>query len=327
VWSAGPGPYQGAGPGPHQDRDPNLEKTQVQPSTGAPGPFPRQDQYGAAPQDPSRGSPFPQQYETQQYGQAPSGATPYGQQSSWGADPFDQRYQESDPLGVPRRGESTGDGSSGGPNRTIIITALVLTILIALGAGAFFGLFRSDSSETAATTDPSASAATTDGSTAPQTSAAPSTSTAKETTREPDPQAPTGFVSDPWSRGDMDFGLITAISPQGAGAVITVDRAEFLMGNDAASYYAEHPELEPLDYAVVNESTSTLQFLVTEDALLYSQYLLGDGNTVRTSRISMDQFLDRGQDVVSTGQPINVWLYHTSGEDGPVVYLAEQFVP
>lgn len=306
-WSAGSDPRQGG--------DPHLEQTRVNPPMGAPDSFPQQDPY--------RSYPYTQQYGQTPYSQGPSGADPYGQQSSWGGDP----YGQPDPYGVPRRGDQNDDGSAKGPNRKIIIVALIVTILVAIGAGAFFGMFRSDSAEPTATTTPSASVSTTDASPTSQASTAASTSTAKKTTAEADAQAPTGFVDAPWDWDGMDFGQITAISAQGAGAVITVDRAEFLIGSDATSYYAEHPELEPLDYAVINESTSTLQFLVTEDALLYGQYLLGDGNNVRTVRISMDQLLDRGQDVVSSGQPINVWLFHTSGEDGPVIYLAEQFIP
>jgi hypothetical protein len=202
----------------------------------------------------------------------------------------------------------------------------VITVLIALGTGAFFGMFRSDSSETTGTTSPSTQAATS----APATDAAspsPTTEDTRTATDEAEGQVPTGYVDAPWNWPGMDFGLIRDISAQGAGAVITVDRAQFLTGSDATMYYAEHPELEPLDYAVVNETSDSLQFLVTEDALLYGQYLLGSGDTVRTARISMDQLLTRGQDVISTGQPIHVWLYHTSGQNGPVVYLAEQFVP
>jgi hypothetical protein len=311
-WSAGSGPRQGG--------DPSLERTQVSPPVGVSGSFSQQDPYGAPRPDPYQGSSSEPQYgqaSTQLFGQ-----TPYGRGDSYG-----HQHQDPDPFGVPRRGNRSGDDAATGPNRKIIITALIVTVLIAIGTGTFFGMFRSDSSETAATTLPTPSASTADASTPSPPSTAPSTSAAKKTTDDPGMKTPTGFVDAPWNWEGMDFGLVTAVSAQGAGAVITVDRAQFLVGSDATSYYAEHPELEPLDYAVVNETTSSLQFLVTEDSLLYGQYLLGDGNTVRTTRISMDQLLDRGGDVVSDGQQISVWLYHTSGEDGPVVYLAEQFIP
>lgn len=125
----------------------------------------------------------------------------------------------------------------------------------------------------------------------------------------------------------MDFGLVTGIQKLGDSAVLTVDRAEYLVGDEAAAYYAAHPDQEPLDYAIVNDSTESLQFVVVPEALLYGQYLLGDRNHVRTTKITMTQLINRATPITQEGQPILVWMYHKAGTNGPVVYLAEQFTP
>ena len=155
------------------------------------------------------------------------------------------------------------------------------------------------------------------------TSAAPATTAARATTAKVTAAtrtatrtataAPrqTAYVEDPTATAGMDFGILNQVEQTASGYTITVDRASFVTGAKAQAYYAQHPDEEPLDYAVVNTNPKLRTFALTKDAVVYAQFALGDGDGVKTQPITADQFYEKAVGIVSTGgQPAAVAAAH-----------------
>ncbi|MEJ2578949.1 MAG: hypothetical protein P8Z68_07600, partial [Kineosporiaceae bacterium] len=278
----------------------------------------------AGPADPTQLFTAPQQPDRRYPGpdDAPGGDPVFG--GPGGRPGYDDGYGNRQGYGGGYQEEDPGRS---GPNRKIVIAALLVAVLAAVGTGLFVSRSGSSGEVTTAPALTPSAATTSPAQPSTSTPAASTTAPTTKTSTTTKAKAPTGYVSEPWDDTGMDFGIVSSVQPVGDGAVITVDRAEYLVGDDAAAYFAAHPDLEPMDYVIANDRVENLDFRVEDDALLYGQYLLGDRNTVKTTKLSMTQFLTRSQAATGDGQPLLVWLYHTTGDDGPVVYLAEQFMP
>ena len=113
----------------------------------------------------------------------------------------------------------------------------------------------------------------------------------------------------------------------GSGGQVSVvmDRATFLTGKDAEKYYADNPELEPLDYAITNTNPRLRTFALTEDAVVYAQFALGDGAAPSTTPLDVDEFYDKASQILADGGELLLWLRHDPDPDGPVWYVAEQY--
>jgi hypothetical protein len=274
-----------------------------------------QDQY---PQDRAGAGQYPQdQYRQDQY---PQGQYPQGQ--------YVPPEQGPGRFGPGDAGPG-GSAGSGGPSRRVVLISLGLAALLAVGAGTIFALTRTNATTTATTT-PSVSLTTPAAATPSVTTATPTKSATA--TKTPSTSAtvagtlPTGYVSDPWSNPGMEFATLSSVKKQGAGAVITVRRQQFLTGAAAQQYYAAHPGEGVLDYKIVDLGKSRT-LTVAPDALVYGQYLLGDQNQVATSQLTVAQFIGKAKDLQSKSLPLHLWLYQRSTTSGPVVYVAEQYTP
>jgi hypothetical protein len=241
-----------------------------------------------------------------------------------------------DPSGYPAApggGGSRGAGTPGGPRRSggpsgkVVAATLGVTALVAALAGGVYGLLR-PSTDTVTPTQTSTAAPATTKATKPASSTKPaaSTSAAATSSAAPTPRA-TAYVTDPTTVTGMDFGVLKGIARASGGVVLRVDRASFLTGKKAAAYYAAHPKLEPLDYAVINTNPRVRSFRLADGAVIYAQYALGTGTEVKTETISVDQLYTRATELLSSNQNTLLWLRHTEDPDGPVYYVAEQYVP
>jgi hypothetical protein len=307
---------------------------------------------------PGRQVPPQQQYPQQQYPQQQYPQQQYSQGAGVGdprsaatraypgplapaEEPFDQfgfggsvapdgpgHPATTDPGGRPPDGR--GGRGSGGPSRSVVVVSLAVAALAAIGAGTVYALNQPSGTVTTAATTPSAPATTSPPTAASSPSASPSSSPRTSTTTSATVSAgpaPTAFVDNPGAYPGMDFGTVVAVAKKGSGAQITVQRQQFLTGNDAALYYSQHPDQEPLDYAIVDVDSKNHTFTVASDALVYAQYLLGDQNTVTTTQLTAAQFVTKSKAVLSKHLPLLVWMYHKGSANGTVGYLAEQYTP
>jgi hypothetical protein len=228
--------------------------------------------------------------------------------------------------GTGGHGSNGSNGSGGGgPNRRVVLTTLAVTVLVAVLAGGLWGLLRPAARTTTTLAGASATASPTGSATSTPTKTPAATAT-KSATPTPTPRD-TEYVEDPTTVEGMDFGLLRGISRSGATVTLRFDRAQFLTGSAAAKYYAKNPDLEPLDYAIVNTNTRLRSLPVTKDAVVYAQLALGDGGSLRTQPISTDQLYERARALLGQKQTVLLWLRHTKEPDGPVYYVAEQYTP
>ena len=202
-------------------------------------------------------------------------------------------------------------------------------MLVAVLAGGLYGLLRPSKtvSPTPVAAGSSSGTPSASASGKPSASATPSASASKTPTKTPAPRK-TAYVTDPASTPGLDFGIVAQVEQTADGLTITMDRAEFLTGTKAQEYYTQHPDQEPLDYAVSNVNTRLRTFTVTKDAVVYSQLALGDGQEINPGqKITLDQFYEKTVQLLARKEPLMLWLRHTDGADGPVYYIAEQYVP
>jgi hypothetical protein len=212
-----------------------------------------------------------------------------------------------------------------GPPTTLAVAALAALGGLVAGCGT---TTSSDSASTApsttATAAASASASSADASsTAPASGAAsagtttasapPSTSPAASATA---PTAARTWVADPWNKS-YEFGFIWGAKRSGDGVVLTFDRAGMLLGKQAKAYYDAHPDEERFDYKILNDKSFTETVRVPASATLYGNQRLGPRKGSQNERITPDRLVAR--------RPVAVWLKRSGS--GPVVYLAEQYLP
>jgi hypothetical protein len=280
-------------------------------------------------------------YDQQGVGGQPGYAGPggFGQQGGFGVDgrpPGQVGPTQVYPGGPSGPGQPGSRNGSGGPSRSLVLTSLGVAALLAVAAGTVYAVSQSSDStgtatppaqtiDTVAPSTTSAAPSATTSSPSTTASATTSTTTTPTTATATGGTAPTGYVQDPWAQG-LDFGTILAVKKQGGGAVIQVKRQQFLTGDAAKQYYAQHPDKEPMDYAIV-DVWEKHQFTVTGDCLVYGQYLLGDHNQLSMVQLSVPQFVAKTKALLSKQIPLHVWMYHKNGQNGPVVYLAEQYTP
>jgi hypothetical protein len=130
------------------------------------------------------------------------------------------------------------------------------------------------------------------------------------------------WVADPEKAG-YEFGFVWGAKRSGDRVVLTFDRAGMLTGERAKAYYDAHPDEERFDYKILDDASFTETVRVPASATLYGNQRLGPGNGAQNQRITLDRLVarasggDRGK--------VAVWLKRSSS--GPVVYLAEQYLP
>ena len=200
------------------------------------------------------------------------------------------------------------------------VAAAVAATLVGYALGGGFG-----GGGSGATAGPSTSTTPTGTSAAPSASThTPATSTSKPPSTTPSPTQ-SGYVQNPTAAAGYDFGLVHKVRKVGGHYVITVDRAVWLTGTAATKYYDAHPTMERLDYAVSNANPLLRDFAIAGGAELYGSQLLGPGNGLQTASITPAQLSTRVA-ALPVGTVL-VWLRHVGGTNGPVTYLAEQYVP
>lgn len=292
-------------------------------------------QYGPGQYGPGQYGPGQQGFGQQGFGQQGPGHVgpgPYGQ------DPFDRGPYGQDPYGRGYGSDHGGPGQrgSGGPSGRVVLTSLGIAALLAMGAGAVYAVKRPADPVATAATVPTTAAAPAPAPTPSPTTPAPRATTATPTATVTVTATPTrtqaagtppsGYVPDPWANPGMDFGTIVAVKKQGDGAVITVRRQQFLIGATAQQYYADHPDQEPLEYAIVDVGGKK-QFTVAEDALVYGGNVLAEVSPDQPVELTVPEFVSKAKSVLSESIPLRVWMYHRTSANSTVIYLAEQYVP
>ena len=180
-------------------------------------------------------------------------------------------------------------------------------------------------STTAAATTPAAGTSSTPPTSAtssagtPTASVRPSTSPAASATS---PAAVRSFVADPWNKG-YEFGFIWGAKRSGDAVVLTFDRAGMLLGKQAKAYFDAHPDEDRFDYKILNDKSFTETVRVPASATLYGNQVLGPRSGSRNERITPGRLVARASG--DDRQRVAVWLKRSGS--GPVVYLAEQYLP
>ena len=218
--------------------------------------------------------------------------------------------------------------------RTIapVAAALALGALLAAcgssGGTTSAGTTRADTTAPAAATVAPATpgpAATTPAATTPAaptrtTPPAPvvtrSTAVPRATTR------PVPFVADPWKRG-YEFGFVWGARQKGNTVALTFDRAGMLLGAQAKAYYDAHPAEERSDFKILDDKSFTEILTVPASATLYGNQRLGARNGAQNQRIDLARLVARASG--GDRSKVAVWVKRTGS--GPVVYLAEQYLP
>ena len=227
------------------------------------------------------------------------------------------------------------------PRRQVVIPCLVGAVGLGSLTGLIMGAFGPTSSDqtatafrppvgtTSATGAPSATAsASASGSASPTASASPSsTATVKVITGSPD-VPPTAFIDQPWSDPSMQFATLQDVQRDDNGSVVVQVRLGRLLTGGAARRYLVSQGQDPADFAVVDQSGGTQDYTLRDDATIFSQYYLGDHTNVNTMQLDPDQFYDAARAALGAGVQPTIWLRHDYGIDsGPVIYLAEQYLP
>ena len=155
---------------------------------------------------------------------------------------------------------------------------------------------------------------------APLPATAPRATTAPRPTTAPSAARP--WVADPWNKG-YEFGFVWGAKRSGDAVVLTFDPAGMLLGKQAKAYYDAHPNEERFDYKILNDKSFTETVRVSPSASLYGNQRLGPRNGSQNERISLDRLVARASG--GDRQRVAVWLKRNGS--GPVVYLAEQYLP
>ena len=303
-----------------------------QPAQGYPGQAQPTQAYGQGYAGPAQGGYPPQNQPGQGYpqGYPAQGGYPTPGQGNPGG--YGQSYDDGPQFGnqLPPGGPGGYSYDSpprrNGPKTGTVIVALLGAVAAAIVAGVLIGFVRQSPDPNASlnpgpsTTPPAATQSS--GPAQPSPSNEPSsTTTAAEAVER------IGWVEQPWTRKGMDFGILKGVSRDGDKVSLSFDRAAFLVGKDAEAYFKKHPNQEPQDYALVNTNSKVRRFELVADAEVYGTYLLGDQQQVHEQQLSVDDLVAKFQALPNKQDGLLVWLRHRDGDDGPVTYLAEQFIP
>jgi hypothetical protein len=141
----------------------------------------------------------------------------------------------------------------------------------------------------------------------------------------PTPSDP-AWIAKPWAAAGLELAELRTATRSNAGRVeITVDRLTFLTGKKASAYYAEHPDLEALDFAVVNQNPRVYTFRLASDTRIFLGSTLGSSPTPKAADV--DFLLGGFARAQQQSTPIYVWLRHDGKDGGWATYLAEQYFP
>ncbi len=304
--SAEPGRY-----GQYQPQDPYQQQSPYQPQD----PYQQQSPY-----DPTGGAG------------AASGRRPE-QGSEWATGQGPRRGAEQGPQrgGGSRSGGGRPDpGRRGGPSRGVVFLALLAAGTVAAISATVMSLFNSHAPTTGATTEnstgttPSESSAAAAGTQPDPTGGTTTTGSSTTTTTVP----PHGFVQNPWADSSLDFGIVKEIRSNGGTVTVTVDRAQFLTGPQAVAYIAKHPNYRDAEYVIVNTNKKLRTFPLAPDAEIYGVLMLTDQQTLgKPVQLAPAELVTRAQGILAQKGQLLVWLRHQNGLEGPITYLAEQFVP
>jgi len=148
--------------------------------------------------------------------------------------------------------------------------------------------------------------------------------------RSPSPTMPSPaadrWVSEPWATSGLELSSLKSAKRGDDGSVvITVDRLTFYGGAQAVAYYDKHPELERLDYAIVNQSSRIDRFTLVPDSPIFLGPMLGV--TEPPQRSDGAHLVDGLSRLQQEGGEAFVWLRHDARDKGWATYLAEQFFP
>ncbi len=145
-------------------------------------------------------------------------------------------------------------------------------------------------------------------------------STPEATTWGPQPPSTT-WVAEPWRASDLEMSRLVSAARDSTGLVtVTVDRLTYLTGQDAADYYAQHPDRTPTEHVIVNQSPRLYTFRLASATPIFLGPLVGPASTPQPG--DTDDLLD-GVDRAVDDTKVYVWLRHDGTDGGWVTYLAE----
>jgi hypothetical protein len=146
-------------------------------------------------------------------------------------------------------------------------------------------------------------------------------------TRSPSRPVPSSAPALPWvadpEKAGYEFGFVWGAKRSGDAVLLTFDSAGMLTGARAKAYYDEHPDEERFDYKILNDKSVTETLRVPASATLYGNQMLGPRNGSQNERITLDRLVARA----AGGDRAKVAVWLKRGGSGPVVYLAEQYLP
>ncbi len=221
-------------------------------------------------------------------------------------------------------GGSTSPGASTGPSRRTIGFWLAGAVASGVLAGGVMTVVRPPAPRTVAA---AAGASTTSASAAPA-----SVSPSGSVTRSPSPSAspppaePATLVEKPWDDKALELSELKSVKRStGDAIVITVDRLTFYVGAKAADYYKKHPDLEPAEYAIANQSPRIYTFTLAPGTPIFLGPMIGQTDPPQPADAA--RLLDGFARAKASGTKTHVWLKHDGKDRGWVTYLAEQYLP
>jgi hypothetical protein len=206
------------------------------------------------------------------------------------------------------------------------LTGLLLGIFMPTSPGRTATAFRPAATPTGGTNTPSGAASVKPTASASASPSPSATATVKVVTGAPD-APPSAFIDQPWTARAMEFATLEDVQRDDRGVTVQVRRGRLLIG-EAARRYLNAQGQDPADFAVVTQGNRTVQYLLRDDAAIFSQYALGDHENVDTKQMDPDEFYDAARGALDNGVHPGIWLRHSYGiASQPIIYLAEQYLP
>ncbi|MFN8079606.1 MAG: hypothetical protein U0Q19_08565 [Kineosporiaceae bacterium] len=221
-------------------------------------------------------------------------------------------------------GGSTPPGGSAGPSRRAIGFWLAGAVVSGLLAGGVLTVVRPPAPRTVAASAGTSASPTS----AVPASSSPSGSASRSPSASASPPAaePATLIDKPWENKALELSELKSVK-RGAGdtVVITVDRLTFYIGAKAADYYKKHPDLEPAEYAIANQSPRIYTFTLVPGTPIFLGPMIGQTDPPQPADAA--KLASGFAAAKAAGTKSYVWLKHDGKDKGWVTYLAEQYLP
>jgi hypothetical protein len=159
------------------------------------------------------------------------------------------------------------------------------------------------------------------------TSASSSSPTAKlKTITQREAPPPPAYIDQPWTERNLRFVSLDDIWRDDQGQItLKVTPMTFLTGAKARAYSQQHLG-QPRDYAAMPSGGAQMTYRVRDDATIFGEFFIGDHTQPHQRQVNRDELFDLARKALDFRQHPTFWLQRSMGVEGPVIYLAEQYL-